>query len=102
MLSYFSLERMSKAIRLANLSQKAVKSLLLKSQSAVKLSTASSSFSLNLVVPTSAVVQKRAKSYYGEPKLFKESTEILLSVDEDADIKWKQMPPNRIMKFPLS
>jgi len=79
---------MSKAIQLANLGQKAVRNLLLKNQL--------SPLKFNLIL-SPAVVQKRSKSYYGEPKLYKENSEILLSTDDEEASKWKIPPANMTM-----
>lgn len=81
--------RMSKAIRLAILGQKAAKSALVKSQI---LSPSSAS---SLALPLGAAVQQRRnKSYYGEPKTFKQASEILLTVDDPEASKWKLPPGN--------
>ena len=81
---------MSKAIQLANLGQTAVRNLLLKNQL--------SPLKFNLILsPT--VVQKRSKSYYGEPKLYKENSEILLSTDDEEASKWKIPPANSMKKY---
>lgn len=80
---------MSKAFQLANLSQKAVRNLLLKNQL--------SPLKFNLIL-SPAVVQKRSKSYYGEPKLYKENSEILLSTDDEDASKWK-IPPANSMNY---
>lgn len=80
---------MSKAIRLAILGQKAAKSALIKSQILMPSTAASC-----------AIQQQRNKSYYGEPKLFKELTEVLLSVEDPDGCKWK-MPPSNSTKIKL-
>lgn len=80
---------MSKAIRLAILGQKAAKSALVKSQ----ILSPSSASSL------AAVQQRRNKSYYGEPKTFKQASEVLLTVDDPEASKWKLPPGNCNLTF---
>lgn len=79
---------MSKAIRLAILGQKAAKSALVKSQ----ILSPSSASSLAAVQQ-----QRRNKSYYGEPKTFKQASEVLLTVDDPEASKWKLPPGNFTM-----
>lgn len=99
---------MSATIHLANMSRKAVGTLL----KAYPMASVSSKASLNTSGSSNSIIvnsghgvssqqalllqqqQKRAKSYYGEPQEFKAYNENLILVNETTARKWKKLPNN--------